>query len=129
MNFLIEYVVAAVIFVAIDVVWLTLIAGKMYKKELGYLLAKKPDLIAAALFYALYIGGIVFFALDPALARDSLGYAVWAGSFLGLLMYATYDLTNQATIKKWPRKITVIDLLWGTFVTGFVTTICFLIFR
>lgn len=113
----------------IDAVWLTLIASKFYKKELGELLLKKAKLGPAVVFYALYVAGIVYFALDPAIKAHSLGSALENSAFLGLLMYATYDLTNLATLKNWSSRVTVVDLVWGTFVTALTTTLAFLIFN
>jgi uncharacterized membrane protein len=74
--------------------------------------------LAALVFYALFIAGLVFFFINSALVKDSLRYAILAGGFFGLVTYATYDLTNLATIKDWPLLITVVDLIWGTFVTA-----------
>lgn len=129
MEFVRQYLVVTGIFVAIDAVWLTLIAGTFYKKELGGLLRKKALLGPAALFYALYVAGIVIFALDPALAAQSIASVVGHGALLGLLMYATYDLTNFSTLKAWPAKVVVVDMVWGTFVTGLTVALAFLIFN
>ncbi len=123
-----HFLVATAVFVAIDAVWLTFIANKFYKKQLGSLLAVKPNLIAAAIFYVIYMIGVMVFAINPALARDSLGYAISHGALLGLTLYATYDLTNHATLKGWPTIVTVVDMAWGTFITAVVTTLTFLIF-
>lgn len=128
MDFMQHVLVAAAIFVAIDAVWLSVIANKFYKQQLGPQLADKPNLIAAAIFYALYMTGVVIFAINPALEEDSIGKAIGLGVLLGLVMYATYDLTNKATLKHWPTKLVVVDLAWGMFITATVSTITFLIF-
>lgn len=128
MDFIWHVLVAAAVFVAIDSVWLAFVANKFYKRQIGSLLADKPDFIAAAVFYILYMIGLVVFAIDPALEEDSLEKAMGLGALLGLVMYATYDLTNKATLKNWPVKVTVVDMIWGTFITGAVSTITFLIF-
>lgn len=120
---------AALLFVAIDSVWLKFVANTFYKKHLRKLLAVKPNFAAAAVFYLLYMIGIVVFVVDPALAKNSLPFALGHGSLLGLVMYATYDLTNQATLKDWPTKITYLDMAWGTFVTSIVSVLTFIIFR
>ena len=90
-------------------------------------MAEKPNFLAAGVFYLIYIAALLFFVIDPALVKASVWQAVWTGAFLGLAMYATYDLTNLATLKEWPLKITAIDLAWGTFITaatsGIVTRI------
>mgnify|MGYP000918040209 CR=1 FL=1 len=116
---LVRYLVTTGVFLLIDVAWLALIAPKLYKANIGHLMADKPNLPAAGVFYLLYIAALLFFVIDPALVKG--------GAFLGLVMYATYDLTNLATLKDWPLKITAIDLAWGTFITaatcGIVTRI------
>ena len=122
-----HYMLAAGLFVAIDAVWLSTMTKRFYNKHMSGMLAAKPNFVAAAVFYAIYILGIVVFVLNPALEKDSLSFAIGAGALLGLTMYATYDLTNQATLKKWPTILTVVDLAWGTFVTSLVSTIAFLI--
>ncbi len=122
-----HYLLAAGLFVAIDAVWLSTMTKLFYNKHMSGMLAAKPNFVAAAVFYAIYILGIVVFVLNPALEKDSLSFAIGAGALLGLTMYATYDLTNQATLKKWPTILTVVDLAWGTFVTSLVSTIAFLI--
>lgn len=122
-----HYLLAAGLFVAIDAVWLSTMTKRFYNKHMSGMLAAKPNFVAAAVFYAIYILGIVVFVLNPALEKDSLSFAIGAGALLGLTMYATYDLTNQATLKKWPTILTVVDLAWGTFVTSLVSTIAFLI--
>lgn len=129
MGFLKTYVIALVVFFMIDIVWLTVIAKKLYQQELGYLMTEKPSMIAAVLFYLLFITGVVFFVITPALEKNSWSYALLAGMFFGLITYATYDLTNLATLKDWPIKITIIDLIWGTSLGGFVSTVTFFIVK
>mgnify|MGYP003383697126 CR=1 FL=1 len=125
---LVRYLVTTGIFLAIDIVWLALIAPKLYKANIGHLMAEKPNLLAAGVFYLLYIAALLFFVIDPALIKGSVWQAVWTGAFLGLTMYATYDLTNLATLKDWPLKITAIDLAWGTFITAATSGIATRIF-
>lgn len=108
------YLVSFITFFAVDLVWLTLIANKIYKKYLGFIMSPSPNWVAAILFYLLYIAGLVFFVIAPALEKKSWSYALFAGMFFGLITYATYDLTNFATLKDWPLKITIIDLIWGS---------------
>ena len=126
-SLLIRYLVTTGIFLLIDAAWLGLIAPKLYKANIGHLMAEKPNFLAAGVFYLLYIAALLFFVIDPALVKASVWQAVWTGAFLGLAMYATYDLTKLATLKEWPLKITAIDLAWGTFITaatsGIVTRI------
>ena len=124
-----NYVIALVVFLAIDMVWLTVIAKQFYAQKLGYLMAAKPNLLAALLFYMLFIVGLQFFVLNPALASGSWKAALLPGLFFGLVTYATYDLTNLATIKDWPVIITVLDLVWGSVVTGLTSLVSFWIIR
>lgn len=121
------YVLAATLFLVIDAIWLTTIANSFYKEKLGKLLAAKPDLLAAGLFYAIYIAALVVFIIKPGLDQ-SLFTVAWKGALLGLAMYATYDLTNQATLKDWPHIVTIVDLLWGTLITMTVSVLTVLIY-
>jgi uncharacterized membrane protein len=115
------YLIALPVFLAIDAVWLTLIAKNFYAKHIGYLMAKNPNLLAALIFYLIFIAGLVFFVITPALDKKMWMYALLAGTFFGLVSYATYDLTNLATVKNWPLLVTIIDLIWGMFVSAAVS--------
>ncbi len=118
-----------VAFLAIDGVWLGLVARNLYAKHLGYLMTPKTVWPAAILFYLLYVVGVLVLAVLPGLEAGSLGRAALLGALLGLIAYATYDLTNLATVKGWPVLITVIDLAWGTVLTAAVSAIGYLIGR
>ncbi len=111
------------VFLALDAVWLTLAAERLYRPGIGHLMREGFDLGAAALFYLLYVAALLYFVLLP--ARGS-GDALRRGAFFGLVAYATYDLTNQATLRDWPWHVTLADLAWGAFVTG---TTCAIVFR
>lgn len=119
------YFITLIVFFLVDILWLTVISRKLYAKYLGYIMTDNVNWLAALVFYALFIAGLVFFVINPALAKDSLLYAILAGGFFGLVTYGTYDLTNLATLKDWPVLITVIDLIWGTFVTATTSGITF----
>ena len=106
-----------VIFFLVDIVWLAVISKKLYKEYLGHLMGP-VNWPAALIFYALFIAGLVFFVITPAIEKESLVYAIPVGAFFGLITYGTYDLTNLATLKDWPVTITVIDLIWGTFLNA-----------
>jgi uncharacterized membrane protein len=110
-------------------IWLGVVAKNLYQKELGYLLSDKPNWIAAIIFYLIFITGLVFFVINPAIDRDSLSYALFVGMLFGFITYATYDLTNLATIKDWPIKITLIDLAWGTSLGGAVSSLTFILLK
>lgn len=127
MEFVLHTLLLGVIFLAIDSIWLSIVANKFYKQQIGELLLVKPKFGPAGIFYVLYVIGINVFALRPAFEAESLATAVGLGALLGLLMYATYDLTNLATLKKWKVKLTIVDMTWGAVLTGAVTAIAYLI--
>ena len=114
----VAYLATAVVFLALDAVWLTTMADRLYRPALGPLLLDKFAVAPAALFYLLYLAGIVVFAVAPGLESGRWGTSLKLGALLGLVAYATYDLTNQATLRDWPWRVTIADLCWGTFVTG-----------
>lgn len=121
------YLLTLSTFLAIDMVWLTVVARGFYAKHLGYLLAKNPNLLAAFIFYLIFVAGIVFFVLTPAIEKRSLPFAIIAGAFFGLVTYATYDLTNLATVRDWPLLVTVVDLIWGTVLSASVSGVSYTI--
>ncbi len=126
---IIAYIATGVAFLGIDAVWLSFAANKLYRPNIGPLMLDKFSVPPAALFYLIYIGGIVFFAIAPALASGRWTAALVRGALLGFVCYATYDLTNQATLKGWSSTVTVADLCWGTFVTGAAACVGFLVLR
>jgi uncharacterized membrane protein len=112
------YLFTGLAFAAIDSIWLINMAPRLYKPEIGEVMLESGfRLTPALLFYALYIGGIVYFAVWPGLT-EGVGRALLQGAVLGFLCYATYDFTNYATLKVWSLKVTVLDLIWGTVLTG-----------
>lgn len=113
------YLASGLAFAAIDAVWLTKVGPRLYRPVLDPILAERFDLPAAIAFYLIYIAGVIGLAVLPA-AREGLGIwrAAGAGALLGLVAYATYDLTNQATLKVWSLKVTLADIAWGTFLTA-----------
>jgi len=124
-----NYAIVLAVFLLIDGLWLMVIAKNLYAEHLGYLMAEKPRLLAALLFYLLYVLGLLAFAVNPALAAGSFTKALLSGALFGLIAYATYDLTNLATVKDWPVLITVIDLIWGSFVSGATATVGYFLIR
>lgn len=121
------YLIALPVFFAIDMVWLGLVANNFYKKHIGFLMTSEVNWVAALIFYLLFIAGLVIFVISPALEKNSLATALLLGALFGLMTYATYDLTNLATIKHWPVLVTVVDLLWGMTLSASVSAISFLI--
>ena len=107
------YLLTVPVFFVIDLVWLGVVARRFYRSQLGSLLRAEVNWGAAAAFYLLYIAGILVFVTAPALEKGSLGKALVYGAFFGLITYATYDLTNLATLEGWPVPVVIVDILWG----------------
>jgi uncharacterized membrane protein len=118
---LLSYLLTTVVFFAIDLVWLGLIAKNLYRKYLGEMLSEKVNWGAALIFYLLFIVGIFLFVIIPAIEKQSAIRALVLGAIFGLITYATYDLTNYATLKGFPLNVVIIDLIWGTFLTATVS--------
>ena len=128
MNNLNIFLVTLVVFLAIDMVWLGVISKNLYKQQIGKLMAKKPNWLAAFIFYIIYILGLIILVIHPAV-QDKSGLATWwRGLVYGLVCYATYDLTNLAVAKDWPVKITIIDLIWGGALTSATTLVSLYLF-
>ena len=117
-----SYAAAAVTMLAMDAVGLSLAADLLYRPLLGDILLPEFKLVPAILFYGLYVAGIVIFAINPALVTGGWRGAAGKGALLGFFCYATYDLTNQATLKSWPATVTIVDMGWGTLLTGCAAT-------
>lgn len=107
------YLATFIAFLAIDMVWLAIVARTFYSKYLGFLMAPKPNWLAAIIFYMLFIVGVLVFVVVPGLEADSLKMTLLRAALFGLITYATYDLTNLATLKDWPVLITIVDMAWG----------------
>ena len=123
------YLLTIPVFFAIDMLWLAYSARGFYKNNLGHLLSPEVNWPAAGVFYLVFIAGILIFAVVPALKSGSMGNAVLWGSLFGFFTYATYDLTNMATLKNWPLKVAVADILWGIILCSSVAAISTLIGR
>lgn len=128
MEYVWAFVLTGAIFASIDAVWLKLTAT-FYKKEFGLLLRSVPNFTAAIIFYLLYVLGIVVFVLEPAFSRGEWWQVAVRGAVFGAVAYATYDLTNLATLKKWSIKVTIIDIVWGSAVTGASATLAYVILK
>jgi len=120
------YVCAFVGFLVIDLVWLAVVARGFYRRELGFLLSDQPNWWAAIAFYLLFVVGLLVFAVVPGLQAGSLLRALVLGGFFGLVTYATYDLTNLATVKNWPWIVTLVDMTWGAMLATSVSCIGYL---
>ncbi|MDD3948690.1 MAG: DUF2177 family protein [Anaerolineaceae bacterium] len=121
------FLTAFAVFLGIDMLWLTVIAQKFYKSQIGHLMADKARIIPAAIFYLLFVGAMVYFVIVPALEHQNLTRLILSAAIFGLVTYATYDLTNMATLRDWPLLVTVVDLAWGTFISLSVSLITYLI--
>jgi uncharacterized membrane protein len=120
MKIIVVYAIALVAFLGLDALWLGVVATKMYKQYIGHILGP-INFTAAGLFYLLYIAGLTYFILHPALlAPKPVWHVALNGALLNALCYATYDLTNQATVLRWPWRLTVIDITWGFVLGGVV---------
>jgi uncharacterized membrane protein len=123
MRYLVAYAATALVMVGLDFIWLTRMGDTLYRSVLGEIMAKDPDLKAAVAFYLLYVLGVLWFAVRPALASGDWKTALLNGALFGFFAYATYDLTNMATLKVWALKITLADMAWGTVLTGVSATV------
>ncbi|WP_142779749.1 DUF2177 family protein [Agrobacterium sp. T29] len=121
------YLFTLVAFLVIDFIWLSTMASRLYRPAIGDLLAENFRLAPAVVFYLIYAAGLTFLAVRPAFQTGEWTTALLYGAVVGFMAYATYDLTNQATLKSWSTTLTVADLLWGTFVSAAAATIGYLI--
>lgn len=121
------YFIALPVFFALDMLWLGLIAKSFYAKQLGFLMRADINWTAAIIFYLLFIAGLVVFVIMPGLEKRSFLHVLMFGALFGLITYATYDLTNLATIKNWPLLVTIVDLAWGTLLAALVSSATYFI--
>jgi uncharacterized membrane protein len=120
-QMVILYLITLAVFFLVDMVWLGVVAKGFYRRHLGTMLSPKVNWGAAILFYLLFIAGLLIFVIRPALAQGPLLSALPLGALFGLISYATYDLSNLATLRDWPLIVTVVDLVWGTALGGLVS--------
>jgi uncharacterized membrane protein len=122
------FLIALPTFFVIDMAWLVLVARKFYSEHLGFIM--KPDIgwTAAILFYLLFIAALVIFVIAPAVEKHSWVHALIYGAFFGLVTYATYDLTNLATLKDWPVLVTIVDLIWGSVLASLISVITYFVY-
>jgi len=117
-KYLAAYAGTAIVMVLLDLLWLGLIAKPLYQQGIGHLMADKPNITVAVLFYALYAAGIVIFAVAPHSGGASWGTTLAMAALFGFFAYATYDLTNLATLRDWPLQLSLIDIAWGSVVSA-----------
>ncbi len=129
MNYFAAYATAVVVFFVIDMAWLGVMAPRVYRPALGDILLPGVNLAPAFVFYVLYPAGLIVFAVVPALKEGTVSAALLYGALYGFFTYATYDLTNQATIRNWTLQITIIDIGWGTLLAAISAAASFLMVR
>lgn len=122
------FLVAFPVFLIIDMVWLGYIAKDLYRKELGLIMRKHVNWLAAITFYVIFVAGLVLFVIYPSVMSESQSVAILLGAIFGMVTYATYDLTNLATLKGWSFKISIIDIAWGSLLGSLVSVITYFIF-
>jgi uncharacterized membrane protein len=115
------YLASLIVFFAVDMMWLAFVARSFYKKYLGYLMAPTVHWIPALIFYLLFILGVMVFVVIPGVRENSLQSTILRAALYGLVTYATYDLTNLATVNNWPLAVTLVDLAWGTVLSVIVS--------
>lgn len=123
------YAIALPVFFALDMVWIGLVAKNFYRSQIGFLMKNEFNWTAAVIFYLLFIVGLVLFVITPAMEKNSWMHALLFGALFGLITYATYDLSNLATLKDWPLLVTIVDLAWGATLAASVSTATYFIAR
>jgi uncharacterized membrane protein len=123
------YFITLPVFFAIDMFWLGLVAKNFYREQIGFLMATDVNWPAAIIFYLLFIAGLILFVISPAIEKGMWRDALLMGALFGLITYATYDLTNLATMKGWPVLVTIVDLAWGATLSASVSVISYFIAR
>lgn len=117
------FLISLVAFMAIDFTWIGLVANKFYRSQIGFLLKDKFDLVPALAFYLIFLVGLLVFVIKPAIDNQSVQQAAQMGALFGVVTYATYDLTNLATVKNWPLAVTFVDMAWGAVLSASVAAI------
>ena len=120
-SIIFSYLLTFLVFLIVDMLWLGVIAKGIYQKYLGGFLLDNVNWTAAFIFYFIFVLGISIFAIYPSVNKDSVNNAILMGALFGFFTYATYDLTNLATLKGWPLSIVFIDIIWGSFLSAFVS--------
>jgi uncharacterized membrane protein len=120
-SFLMTFFIALPIFLVIDAIWLSTIGRSFYVPELGAILRPRPVWAAAALFYAVFVVGLILFVINPAVAAGSVGQAILMGAAFGFVAYATYDLTSYATVQNYPLSVAIVDMIWGSVLAALVS--------
>ncbi len=123
------YLILLGAFLVIDLTWLGVLAKNFYRDQLGNMMADSVNWWAGVIFYLLFVVGLLVFVVNPAIAKESVGWCIGIGFFFGVITYSTYDLTNLSTLKDWPLKVTVVDLIWGGVLSASVSIVGFIVSR
>jgi uncharacterized membrane protein len=126
-RILLTYIISVPVFFIVDMIWLGVIAKGFYRKALEPLITPDINWIAAIIFYLLFLVGVLIFALLPGIERRSLVYTIAMAALFGFIAYATYDLTNLATLRNWPLMLSIVDMIWGAFLSASTAAITYLI--
>jgi uncharacterized membrane protein len=129
MKYLAAYASIALVMLLLDVLWIGFIAKPLYQQGIGHLMADQPNLAIAALFYLVYAAGLMWFVVQPRANAQGVGKVVLAAALFGFFAYATYDLTNWATLKNWPASVAIADMLWGSFASAVAATTGYYVLR
>jgi uncharacterized membrane protein len=129
MKLIAAYLTTAVVMIVIDLVWLGVIAKPLYQQGIGHLMTDQPNILAAVAFYMLFPVGLMVFAVTPQVAMEGWQKSAWLGAMFGFFAYATYDLTNLATLKNYPISLALIDIVWGTVVSAVAASVGKLVFN
>lgn len=121
------FLISLLVFFALDMLWLGLIAKNFYAKHIGFMMKSQVNWTAAIIFYLIFLSGLTVFVIGPAVEKNNWKDALVFGAFFGLITYATFDLTNLALIKNWPLNVTIIDLIWGVVLSSSVSIITYFI--
>ncbi|HWD13221.1 MULTISPECIES: DUF2177 family protein [Pseudochrobactrum] len=119
---IIAYTTTAIVFFVVDFIWLSKMTSLFYRPRMANILMDQPNFTVAGLFYLVYVGGIIYFAVIPALNSNSWLTAVINGAILGLIAYGTYDMTNLATLKNWSLSVSIVDMVWGLLLTAMASS-------
>jgi uncharacterized membrane protein len=121
-TYAVAYLSTAIVFFGVDFVWLSTMTSRFYRSRMGDMLLDQPNFAAAGLFYLVYVAGVVYLAVIPAVNAGNFATALVGGAVLGLIAYGTYDMTNLATLKNWSLSLSIVDMAWGTFLTSLAAT-------
>ena len=125
----ITYLAMLIFFICAEVIVLTNIIQPLFFKHIGHLMRENTNFVLAALFYLFYVMGVYWFATKAGLRSDSLIVAIFSGSFLGLIAFGTYELTNYLVLKDWKAILVIVDTFWGMLISGAMAAIGYQVYK